>query len=104
MYEPLAEGFAVQQRATFLRAYYHHNSADWPGSKLFPLSGWTADELARYVGVASLCRADCLTTPQGPRTHDRSPAREMSPPQNPVRSHGKAEAQPCTSQFPRAPQ
>ena len=31
----------------FLRAYYHHKSADWPGNKPFPLAGWTADELAK---------------------------------------------------------
>ncbi|WP_218014927.1 alpha/beta fold hydrolase [Teichococcus rhizosphaerae] len=31
----------------FLRAYYHHKSADWPGNKPFPLSGWTAEELAK---------------------------------------------------------
>jgi pimeloyl-ACP methyl ester carboxylesterase len=31
----------------FLRAYYHHKSADWPGNEPFPLAGWTAEELAR---------------------------------------------------------
>jgi pimeloyl-ACP methyl ester carboxylesterase len=31
----------------FLRAYYHHKSADWPDNKPFPLSAWTADELAK---------------------------------------------------------
>lgn len=31
----------------FLRAYYHHKSADWPGNKPEKLAGWTADELAR---------------------------------------------------------
>ena len=31
----------------FLRAYYHHKSADWPGNQPFELSGWTAAELAR---------------------------------------------------------
>jgi pimeloyl-ACP methyl ester carboxylesterase len=31
----------------FLRAYYHHKSADWPQNRPFPLSGWTAQELAR---------------------------------------------------------
>ena len=31
----------------FLRAYYHHKSADWPGNRPFPLAGWTADELAK---------------------------------------------------------
>ncbi|WP_439598938.1 alpha/beta fold hydrolase [Falsiroseomonas sp.] len=31
----------------FLRAYYHHKSADWPGNRPFELSGWTAEELAK---------------------------------------------------------
>ncbi len=30
----------------FLRAYYHHKSADWKGNKPFELAGWTAAELA----------------------------------------------------------
>ncbi len=31
----------------FLRAYYHHKSADWADNKPYPLAGWTADELAK---------------------------------------------------------
>ena len=31
----------------FLRAYYHHKSADWAGNKPYPLSAWTAEELAK---------------------------------------------------------
>jgi pimeloyl-ACP methyl ester carboxylesterase len=31
----------------FLRAYYHHKSADWTPNKPFPLTGWTAEELAK---------------------------------------------------------
>ncbi len=31
----------------FLRAYYHMKSADWPGNKPHPLTGWTAEELAK---------------------------------------------------------
>jgi pimeloyl-ACP methyl ester carboxylesterase len=31
----------------FLRAYYHHKSADWPGNKPFRLAAWNAEELAR---------------------------------------------------------
>jgi pimeloyl-ACP methyl ester carboxylesterase len=31
----------------FLRAYFHHKSADWKASKPFELKGWTAEELAR---------------------------------------------------------
>ena len=30
----------------FLRAYYHHKSADWADNRPFPLHGWTAVELA----------------------------------------------------------
>jgi len=31
----------------FLRAYFHHKSADWPGNRPFRLAGWTAEELAK---------------------------------------------------------
>ena len=31
----------------FLRAYYHHKSADWPHNNPHPLSAWTAEELAK---------------------------------------------------------
>ncbi|MET0877258.1 MAG: alpha/beta hydrolase [Tardiphaga sp.] len=31
----------------FLRGYYHHKSADWPGNAPYPLRGWTAAELAQ---------------------------------------------------------
>ncbi len=31
----------------FLRAYFHHKSADWPDNQPYPLRGWTADELAK---------------------------------------------------------
>lgn len=31
----------------FLRAYYHHKSADWPGNQPFPLASWSAGELAK---------------------------------------------------------
>ena len=31
----------------FLRAYYHHKSADWKGNRPFPLKSWSAGELAR---------------------------------------------------------
>jgi pimeloyl-ACP methyl ester carboxylesterase len=31
----------------FLRAYYHHKSADWTDNKPVRLAGWTATELAR---------------------------------------------------------
>ena len=31
----------------FMRAYYHHKSADWKGNKPHKLAGWTASELAK---------------------------------------------------------
>jgi pimeloyl-ACP methyl ester carboxylesterase len=31
----------------FMRAYYHHKSADWAGNTPIPLSGWTAKALAQ---------------------------------------------------------
>ena len=31
----------------FMRAYYHHKSADWVDNKPFPLKAWTAEELAK---------------------------------------------------------
>lgn len=31
----------------FLRAYYHHKSADWSANQPFPLTAWSADELAK---------------------------------------------------------
>jgi pimeloyl-ACP methyl ester carboxylesterase len=31
----------------FLRAYYHHKSADWKDNKPYKLQGWTATELAK---------------------------------------------------------
>jgi pimeloyl-ACP methyl ester carboxylesterase len=31
----------------FLRAYYHHKSADWAANKPFRLAGWTAEEMAK---------------------------------------------------------
>ena len=37
----------VQGVHAFLRAYYHHKSADWPHNKPRRLGGWTAEELAK---------------------------------------------------------
>jgi pimeloyl-ACP methyl ester carboxylesterase len=38
---------APQGLHAFLRAYYHHKSADWADNKPYPLAGWTAAELAK---------------------------------------------------------
>jgi len=38
---------AAQGLHDFLRAYYHHKSADWKGNQPYPLKSWTASELAK---------------------------------------------------------
>jgi pimeloyl-ACP methyl ester carboxylesterase len=38
---------APQGVHAFLRAYYHHKSADWADNKPYRLTGWTATELAK---------------------------------------------------------
>ena len=38
---------APQGLHDFLRAYYHHKSADWPGNRPFELAAWTAEELQK---------------------------------------------------------
>jgi pimeloyl-ACP methyl ester carboxylesterase len=38
---------AKQGVLDFLRAYYHHKSADWKANKPFELKGWTAEEVAK---------------------------------------------------------
>jgi pimeloyl-ACP methyl ester carboxylesterase len=38
---------APQGMHNFLRAYYHHKSADWTANKPYPLKSWSADELAK---------------------------------------------------------
>src|SRR5262249_62205378 len=38
---------APQGLHDFLRAYYHHKSADWKDNKPHPLKSWSAAELAK---------------------------------------------------------
>ncbi|MCA3178795.1 MAG: alpha/beta fold hydrolase [Burkholderiales bacterium] len=38
---------APQGLHAFLRAYYHHKSADWPENRPYPLRAWEAEELAK---------------------------------------------------------
>jgi pimeloyl-ACP methyl ester carboxylesterase len=38
---------APQGLHDFLRAYYHHKSADWKGNQPYPLKAWSAEELAK---------------------------------------------------------
>jgi pimeloyl-ACP methyl ester carboxylesterase len=48
----------------FLRAYYHHKSADWAGNQPFRLASWSAAELARmptyYIMDAALGMAETV--------------------------------------------
>jgi pimeloyl-ACP methyl ester carboxylesterase len=51
-YYSTREANADMQRAPqgvhdFLRAYYHHKSADWKDNQPYPLKSWTASELAK---------------------------------------------------------
>jgi pimeloyl-ACP methyl ester carboxylesterase len=50
----------------FLRAYYHHKSADWMGNKPYPLAAWTAEELAKlptyYVMERSKTMAETVAS------------------------------------------
>ena len=39
--------FAPQGVHDFLRAYYHHKSADWKANAPYPLKSWSASELAK---------------------------------------------------------
>jgi pimeloyl-ACP methyl ester carboxylesterase len=38
---------APQGLGDFLRAYYHHKSADWKDNEPYPLKAWSAEELAK---------------------------------------------------------
>lgn len=50
----------------FLRAYYHHKSADWPGNQPAPLAGWTAEELARLPTYYVMDLADGMAATVAP--------------------------------------
>ena len=61
---------APQGLHAFLRAYYHHKSADWPGNRPHPLTAFTAASLAVMptyyimpagVGMAATVRAEMPT-------------------------------------------
>jgi len=57
----------------FLRAYYHHKSADWRQNQPFPLQSWTASELAKlpayYVMDLALGMAETVA-PEMPSAAD----------------------------------
>jgi len=57
----------------FLRAYYHYKSADWKRNQPFPLTAWTAEELAKlptyYImdhdrGMAETVAAEIPSPPE----------------------------------------
>ena len=62
----------------FLRAYYHHKSADWAGNQPFPLASWSATELAKlptyYVMDAGLGMAETVAA----EMPDGAPCRWLS--------------------------
>ena len=49
----------------FLRAYYHHKSADWKANKPFELKGWTAEELAKMPTYYIMDLADGMADDGG---------------------------------------
>lgn len=51
---------APQGLHDFLRGYYHHKSADWPGNAPYPLKAWTADELAKLPTYYVMDLADTM--------------------------------------------
>jgi pimeloyl-ACP methyl ester carboxylesterase len=46
----------------FLRAYFHHKSADWKANKPHTLAGWTAEELAKMPTYYIMDLADDMAT------------------------------------------
>ncbi|WP_237214132.1 alpha/beta fold hydrolase [Falsiroseomonas oryziterrae] len=56
----------------FLRAYYHHKSADWPGNTPFELTAWTAAELAKLPTYYVMRAGE--TMPQTVAPHMPTPA------------------------------
>jgi pimeloyl-ACP methyl ester carboxylesterase len=70
----------------FLRAYYHHKSAVWPGNAPYSLKAWTADELARlptfYVMDLAQTMAEtvaaAMPSPQAIATNKWLPDRELA--------------------------
>jgi pimeloyl-ACP methyl ester carboxylesterase len=70
----------------FLRAYYHHKSADWKANQPYPLKGWTAGELAKlptyYVMDFSKNMAETVAeempSPQAIAANQWLPDRELA--------------------------
>jgi pimeloyl-ACP methyl ester carboxylesterase len=58
---------------SFLRAYYHVKSADWPQNKPYPLSGWTAgalSELPHYYVMPLGSSMPAAVAPHSPSAED----------------------------------
>ena len=65
----------------FLRAYYHHKSADWPDNQPHPLPGWTADALAQlptYYVMDSGTSMPATVAPQLPTAAQIAACRWLS--------------------------
>ena len=63
---PAANGDMVnapQGLQAFLRAYYHHKSADWPANRPHRLGGWTAAELAQLPTYYVMDRDETMARP-----------------------------------------
>jgi pimeloyl-ACP methyl ester carboxylesterase len=63
--------FAPQGVHDFLRAYFHHKSADWVENKPFRLKDWSADEMAKmptyYIMDAGVTMAETVASHLPPR-------------------------------------
>lgn len=57
---------AGQGLSAFLRAYFHHKSADWAGNAPFKLRDWSADELAKMPTYYIMDRAATMAETVAP--------------------------------------
>jgi pimeloyl-ACP methyl ester carboxylesterase len=77
---------APQGVHAFLRGYYHHKSADWPGNTPYRLQGWSAFELAKmptyYIMDLGQTMADTVAkempSPQQIAANQWLPDRELA--------------------------
>ncbi|MBY8975231.1 alpha/beta hydrolase [Rhodobacteraceae bacterium NNCM2] len=61
---------APQGLPAFLRAYFHMKSADWPANRPEPLSGWTAEALARLPGYYVMQAGEGMAATVAPEMPD----------------------------------
>jgi pimeloyl-ACP methyl ester carboxylesterase len=61
---------APQGLHAFLRAYYHHKSADWPGNRPYGLAAWTATELAKLPTYYVMHAAETMAETVAPHMPD----------------------------------